>query len=43
MDTKTCPKCKIEKPKSEFNKDSSKKDKLFYCCKPCDNLVNSKW
>ena len=43
MDTKTCPRCNINKPKSEYYKDSSKSDKLFYCCKACDKMANSKW
>ena len=43
MDTKTCPRCKINKPKTDYNKDSSKSDKLFYCCKSCDKLANSNW
>ena len=41
MDTKICPRCKIEKPKSDYYKDSSKSDKLFYCCKSCDEEYNS--
>ena len=43
MDTKTCPRCNINKHKSEYYKDSSKSDKLFYCCKACDKIANSKW
>ena len=43
MDTKTCPRCNISKPKTEFSKDSSKSDKLFYCCKSCDKLANTQW
>ena len=43
MDKKTCPRCKIEKLKSEYSKDSFKSDKLFYCCKSCDKIANSKW
>ena len=43
MDTKTCPRCNINKLKSEYSKDSSKSDKLFYCCKACDKIANSKW
>ena len=39
MDTKICPKCKINKPKTEYNKDSSKPEKLFYCCKSCDKIA----
>lgn len=33
---KTCTKCKIEKPKSEFNKDSKRADGLQYHCKACN-------
>ena len=36
LHTKICPRCKINKPKTDYNKDSSKPDKLFYCCKSCD-------
>ena len=43
MDTKICPRCKIEKPKSDYYKDSSKSDKLFYCCKSCDKIANTNW
>ena len=43
MDTKTCPRCNVNKLKSEYYKDSSKSDKLFYCCKACDKIAHSKW
>lgn len=33
---KTCTKCKIEKLKSEFNKDAQKRDGLTSCCKACN-------
>ena len=36
-ETKFCPKCKVEKPKSCFSKSSSKPDGLYYCCKECDS------
>ena len=32
---KTCPKCKEEKPFSEFGRDRSTKDGYCYCCKVC--------
>lgn len=32
---KACSKCKVEKPKSDFNKNKSKKDGLSPQCKPC--------
>jgi hypothetical protein len=35
MNCKTCSKCKIEKPLSEFVKDKSKKDGLRSACKEC--------
>ena len=41
MDTKICPRCKINKPETDYNKDSSKPDKLFYCCKLCDKIANT--
>ena len=43
MDMKLCSRCKNEKPKSEFDKDSSKKDQLRCCCRSCGNELNSKW
>ena len=43
MDLKTFPRCNIEKLKSDFSRDSSKHDLLFYCCKPCDKLANTQW
>lgn len=33
--TKKCSKCKIEKPKSEFSKNSRSKDNLRSQCKEC--------
>ena len=35
MKTKTCPKCKTEKLVSEFGKDKSTKDGMYYICKIC--------
>ena len=35
MKTKRCPKCKIEKPISEFGKDKSRKDFLCPQCREC--------
>ena len=43
MDTKICSRCKIEKLKIDYYKDSSKSDKLFYCCKSCDKIANKNW
>jgi len=37
---KICPKCKIEKPKSEFNKDCSKRDGVQTKCKLCEREYN---
>lgn len=37
---KTCPKCKTEKPLLDFQKDSSRKDKLHPWCRDC---VNFSW
>jgi len=39
MKIKTCNKCKIEKPLSEFHKNSSNKDGLSYTCKECRRLI----
>lgn len=35
METKTCSKCKREKPLTQFSKDKSKKDGHKYVCKLC--------
>lgn len=32
---KQCARCKTEKPKTDFNKDASKKDGLVSFCRPC--------
>ena len=37
VELKTCSKCKIEKPLTEFSKDKSKKDGHKYVCKLCEN------
>ncbi|MEO5348932.1 MAG: hypothetical protein H7836_04735 [Magnetococcus sp. YQC-3] len=37
METKICTKCKIEKDKSEFSKNSRSKDGLFHNCKSCQH------
>ena len=44
MNTHTCPKCKIIKPISEFNKDKSKKSGLCSKCKDCQKqyVLNNK-
>ena len=34
-DLKTCPKCKEEKPRLEFNKEKARKDGLQYTCREC--------
>ena len=38
---KTCSKCRQEKPKSEFNKNSHKRDGLQTCCRDCTKISNS--
>ena len=35
---KTCTKCGVEKPFSEFNKDKNRKDGLYPNCKSCNSL-----
>jgi hypothetical protein len=40
---KVCIHCRSEKPKSEFNKDSQKKDGLDPRCKKCFSLAKKKW
>jgi hypothetical protein len=39
---KTCTKCKIEKPKTEFSKDRKRKDGLRYQCKACGKQYRQK-
>ena len=43
MDLKKCSKCKVEKSLTEFNKNSSSKDKLRCYCKTCDRMNSSQW
>jgi 5-methylcytosine-specific restriction endonuclease McrA len=40
---KTCTKCKVEKPKTEFYKKSDSKDGLSWHCKPCRAEANKLW
>ena len=41
--TKTCSKCKIEKPLSEFYKDKNASDGLRNPCKTCDKKTSSEY
>ena len=36
METKLCPKCSTERPKTEFSSSVSAKDGLQSWCKPCN-------
>jgi len=38
MDKKICHSCKITKPRTNFHKDASKKDKLDARCKACSKI-----
>jgi hypothetical protein len=40
---KTCTKCKIEKPKTEFSKKSASKDGLYPQCKGCVSEKTREW
>lgn len=40
---KTCSRCGIAKPETEFSKDKGKKDGLHSRCKPCNRAVVSAW
>lgn len=49
METKVCPKCKVEKLNTDFHKCKKNKDGLYYSCKQCrkeyaeenkDNIIN---
>jgi hypothetical protein len=37
MNTKTCSRCKTDKPVSDFGKDKNRQDGLYPCCKQCKN------
>ena len=39
---KTCSRCELNKPASEFRKDSSRKDGLYVYCKDCCKKVSHK-
>jgi hypothetical protein len=39
MKTKTCTKCKIDKPLTEFTKDRARKDGLNYYCRECTRTI----
>ncbi len=39
METKTCSKCRITKPLSEFQSDSTKRDGHHNMCKACKNAI----
>ena len=41
--SKICSKCGIEKPDSEFKKDSKSKDGLYFRCKECDREYRRKY
>ena len=41
METKICPKCKIEKTKNDFYTSKSSKDGLRWQCKECEKKINS--
>lgn len=41
--TKRCGKCKIEKSKSDFSKDKSRRDGLNYRCKECATKHSAQW
>ena len=40
---KRCSKCKVEKPNSEFYRDSRSKDGFAYTCKSCNSERGKKW
>lgn len=39
---KTCYNCRVEKPYSDFHKDSSRKDGCQRACKPCISILSAK-
>ena len=40
---KTCCRCKVSKPFTEFSKDKGKRDGLHARCKPCNRAAVSAW
>ncbi len=40
---KKCAKCGVEKPLSDFSKDSQAPDKLCYCCRDCRRERYASW
>ena len=40
---KFCPKCEQMLPRSEFYKDSARKEGITAYCKPCKTAVNQNW
>lgn len=40
---KTCSKCKLAKPLTEFGRDKKMKDGVRYCCKQCNNAASIAW
>ena len=43
MKTKTCTKCRIEKPITEYRKHRGSRDGLQYWCKDCHNAASDSW
>lgn len=40
---KTCNKCGVEKPTTEFHKDSTQRDELCRACKECKKATSRRW
>ena len=40
---KVCPKCKVRKERSEFHRDSARKDGITAYCKECKLKINNNW
>ena len=43
METKTCNKCKTQKPTTEFNKNNQQSDGLTGTCKSCLSVIRKAW
>jgi hypothetical protein len=42
-ETKTCPRCNVEKPVSEFHRNKSRADGLSFECSVCKKQLNKKY
>ena len=43
VDGKRCPRCKEEKPRSEFGRNQNRRDGLADYCKVCSRAIQRRW